>query len=270
MWKCAFKQALACWRPVEYNARGATDDYDAGARNFSDGHAAQAYAVVHVLKYLLHLNLDANNAAGQPKYPTVIDQLERQAARIATNRVIAGMHFPVDSMAGRMLGVARGEYVVGAVARVPAKKFKGRKFARLGNRRHTCDGLQSVQHGVSQSRSAAGAVSDLLQSTGAIIAPLAFAEVLLAQGASRSGSVNSRRRTKHSPATRAGGHPMPTTLDPGYLTGCFGPYLRYAISTKFKQSSSSNTTAFDHKSFLLFLLVAFKKARTGRRIRQER
>jgi len=56
----------------------------------------------------------------------VIDQLDRQAARITTNRVIAGMHFPVDSMAGRMLGVALGEYFVGRC--ITGKRFNGRKF----------------------------------------------------------------------------------------------------------------------------------------------
>jgi hypothetical protein len=78
-----------------------------GHGTFPMGHATQAYAVAHVLKSLLKLN------PAKPVHARVIEQLERQAARITTNRVIAGVHFPVDSMAGRMLGVALGEYFVG-------------------------------------------------------------------------------------------------------------------------------------------------------------
>ena len=103
-----FKHALACWRPVEYNAQVQPMITTPGHGAFPSGHATQVHAVAHVLKSLLRLNPPPN-----PGYPTVIEQLDRQAARIATNRVVAGVHFPVDSMAGRMLGVALGEYFVG-------------------------------------------------------------------------------------------------------------------------------------------------------------
>ena len=60
----------------------------------------------------------------------MIDQLDRQSARIATNRVIAGVHFPVDSMAGRMLGVALGEYFYGRCT--GNQTFMSRKFIAAG------------------------------------------------------------------------------------------------------------------------------------------
>jgi membrane-associated phospholipid phosphatase len=121
-----FKHALACWRPVEYNAQVQPILTTPGHGSFPSGHSTQAHAVAYVLRKLL--NLDPNPQA--PKYPTVIEQLKRQAARIATNRVVAGVHFPVDSMAGRMLGVALGEYFVGrCTATVAApRKFTSRTF----------------------------------------------------------------------------------------------------------------------------------------------
>ena len=56
--------------------------------------------------------------------------IDRQAARISTNRVIAGVHFPVDSMAGRMLGEAIGEFFVGRCT--ANKRFKRRRFKANG------------------------------------------------------------------------------------------------------------------------------------------
>ena len=91
-----------------------------GHGSFPMGHATQSHAVAYVLKKLLNLD---------PKYPTVVEQLDRQAARITTNRVIAGVHFPVDSIAGRMLGVALGEYFVGRCTSTAAPgQFTSRTF----------------------------------------------------------------------------------------------------------------------------------------------
>ncbi len=36
-------------------------------------------------------------------------QLLRQAARVAVNRQVAGVHFPVDSAAGALLGLTLGD-----------------------------------------------------------------------------------------------------------------------------------------------------------------
>jgi hypothetical protein len=101
------KQALGCYRPVEYNAEVQPMITTPGHGSFPMGHATQVYAVAFVLKKLLHLH------PTDPPHKRVIDQLDRQAARISINRIVAGLHFPVDAMAGRMLGVALGEYFYG-------------------------------------------------------------------------------------------------------------------------------------------------------------
>jgi hypothetical protein len=117
-----FKQAMACFRPVEFNAQVQPMITTPGHGTFPMGHASQAYAVAYVIKQLLNLD---------PNYPLVMDQLDRQAARIATNRIIAGVHFPVDAMAGMMLGIALGEYFVGRCLG-GNRKFMGRTFLAGG------------------------------------------------------------------------------------------------------------------------------------------
>jgi len=110
-----FKHALACWRPVELNPQVQPMISTPGHGSFPSGHATQAYAVAHVLARLV--GLTPSYAAPPAVAPVtaaaaLFEQLQRQAARISTNRVVAGVHFPVDSMAGRMLGVTLGEYLV--------------------------------------------------------------------------------------------------------------------------------------------------------------
>jgi membrane-associated phospholipid phosphatase len=96
-----FKHELACWRPVEYSPHVQPMITTPGHGSLPSGHATQAYIVAEVLSRLLGIDPTTHPAGVQ---------LHRQAARIATNRVIAGVHFPVDSIAGRMLGVMLGRY----------------------------------------------------------------------------------------------------------------------------------------------------------------
>ncbi|MDP1581870.1 MAG: phosphatase PAP2 family protein [Bradyrhizobium sp.] len=119
-----FKHALACWRPVEYNAQVQPMITTPGHGSFPSGHATQVHAVAHVLKRLLMLS--STNLG----HEMISEQLDRQAARIATNRVVAGVHFPIDSMAGRMLGVALGDYFVGRCTK--GQTLTGRKFIAGG------------------------------------------------------------------------------------------------------------------------------------------
>ena len=124
------KHALGCWRPVEYNAQVQPMITTPGHGSFPSGHSTQAHAVAHVLKILLNLYAK-DPTTGKDKYETVRDQLDRQAARIAANRTVAGVHFPVDSMAGRMLGVALGEYFVGRCVANQAMKSRTFKSAEF-------------------------------------------------------------------------------------------------------------------------------------------
>ena len=59
------------------------------------------------------------------------EQLMRQAARVAINRTVAGVHYPVDSTAGRVLGVTLAEYFIArckAPGTFQARQFNGEKF----------------------------------------------------------------------------------------------------------------------------------------------
>ena len=115
-----FKHALACWRPVEYSPTIQPMITTPGHGSFPSGHATQAHAVAQLLDRL-H-NLKSTTVAG---LPMVRDQLPRRSARIPPTGVVAGVHFPVDSMAGRMLGVALADFLV---ARCTDGQYHERSF----------------------------------------------------------------------------------------------------------------------------------------------
>jgi hypothetical protein len=51
-------------------------------------------------------------AARRPGLRDLNTQLQRLATRITNNRVVAGVHFPIDGTAGRMVGESVAEYLL--------------------------------------------------------------------------------------------------------------------------------------------------------------
>jgi PAP2 superfamily len=125
------KHALACRRPIEYSPQVQPMILTPSHGTLPSGHATEAFAVALVLWRLLVAG--ANPAYGHVSYGV---QLMRQAARIAINRTVAGMHFPADSIAGAVLGLTLGRYLVNrasAVNNYHASGFDGVAFDGVAN-----------------------------------------------------------------------------------------------------------------------------------------
>jgi hypothetical protein len=95
--------------------------------SFPNGHATEAFAIATVM-HRLRLG-----KASDPLEGIQTASMEfRLAERIAMNRIVAGVHFPVDTLAGAALGVLIGEAVIAqgnnANVRVIASKTIGHDF----------------------------------------------------------------------------------------------------------------------------------------------
>jgi hypothetical protein len=127
-----FKHALACRRPIEYSPQIQPMILTPGHGSLPSGHATEAFIVALVLWEL------SRGAVGMST--AWLEQLMRQAARVAINRTIAGVHFPVDSAAGQLLGLTLGAYFVQRAtapvaggANFQAYEFDGTQFGKLNN-----------------------------------------------------------------------------------------------------------------------------------------
>ncbi|MGH6627335.1 MAG: phosphatase PAP2 family protein [Burkholderiaceae bacterium] len=117
-----FKHAFACPRPMELSPQIQPMIATPGHASWPSGHATEAFAVATVVEALLQ---SANGTGARYR-----EQLQRQAARIAVNRTVAGLHYPVDSAVGRLLGTALGEFFVARCvgASLQERSFDGPRF----------------------------------------------------------------------------------------------------------------------------------------------
>jgi len=116
-----FKAMLNCPRPVEYSALVQPMILTPGYSAFPSGHATEATFAAELLSALHGAERGAGllgglaglpGEIGKDDRPRLQGQLHRLAFRVAENRVVAGLHFPIDSLAGQLLGLGLARYFV--------------------------------------------------------------------------------------------------------------------------------------------------------------
>jgi PAP2 superfamily len=93
-----------CWaaRPAEFSQDVQPAIPTPDHSTFPSGHATEAFAIATILHRLM---TGKDSADGLANWRMVF----RLAHRIAVNRTVAGLHFPIDSAAGAVLGCAIGD-----------------------------------------------------------------------------------------------------------------------------------------------------------------
>jgi len=97
------------------------------------GHATEAFLIARLLLALL-----AGTKGDGSLMHLWANQLMRQSSRIAVNRTVAGLHFPVDSAAGALLGLTLAEYLIGLCTGADSYRpstFDGTKYPINAERR---------------------------------------------------------------------------------------------------------------------------------------
>ena len=97
---------FGCFRPIELSPQVQPIIATPGHATFPMGHAVQAYAVARVLDVVSMEQLYSKAKKAKTTVTPLNQASFRLAHRIGWNRVVAGVHFPVDLPAGAALGVA--------------------------------------------------------------------------------------------------------------------------------------------------------------------
>ena len=105
-----FKHALVCPRPVLLSPQIQPIILTPGHGSLPSGHSTEAHMVASVLWKLCQTVINGVGTGVSANDWCI--QLMRQAARIAVNRTVAGVHFPVDSAAGQLLGLTLGDFFI--------------------------------------------------------------------------------------------------------------------------------------------------------------
>jgi hypothetical protein len=116
-----FKHALACRRAHEYSPQIQPMIPAPLHGSLPSGHACEGFLFAFLLAHLISGSKGQN--ANELRWS---EQFARQAARIAINRTVAGVHYPVDSVAGCLLGLTLGEYFLGICT--GAKEYRKLRF----------------------------------------------------------------------------------------------------------------------------------------------
>ena len=101
-----------------------------GHGSFPSGHATETFMSALVLLRLLQNSTISPYSVPADQASWAL-QLMRLASRVAMNRTVAGVHFPVDSAAGAVLGMTLGQYFVNRCTQVTsydAWAFDGTAF----------------------------------------------------------------------------------------------------------------------------------------------
>jgi hypothetical protein len=108
-------------RPIEVSPLVLPMVLTPGHSSFPMGHAAEGYCAVEVLSgvaynqnsdWELPIGASRGGSSGIHHAGGLRRQLLRAAYRVSENRVVAGLHYPMDTLAGQLLGIYMAHYLL--------------------------------------------------------------------------------------------------------------------------------------------------------------